>query len=349
MRKLYIILFLCILSGFVSKAQDIHMSHVHASPIYLNPAMTGMFNADMRMIADFRSQWRSVTTDYRTMYASVDMKTRTLFRRNSALGFGLEVFSDRAGDLDFRSYGAHFSLSGIKTLDGYHGKKVISAALKFGVLGNSLDYSKIIAFDEEPEIMNGIDNNILYADWSIGLGWFHELKKKDHTYHLGFSMNHINRPLVDFGIYNETQHPEELHRRITFHGGADLHLNKSMEIMPTFVFMDQGPHKEILMGTFWKYKTMQTAKTVKKSDLAIYLGVWGRWYFEFDGVGGFDAVVASVRADYMNTSITFSYDLNMSTLSLASYGRGGPEISIIQLLEWRGNNRRRVHCPAVGW
>ncbi len=350
MRNLYKYIIVGILSlclSLASKGQDIHFSHIHASPIYLNPAMTGMFEGDMRLIADFKSQWSSVTTNYQTMYGSADMKTRTMFGTNSAFGFGLEVFSDRAGDLDFRTYGAHFSLSGMRTLDGFHGKKMMTVAAKFGVIGHSVDYSKIIAFDNEPGIDQGIENNLLVMDWSIGLGWFHEMKIKKHMYYLGLSVSHINRPQVDFGLDIIDPENEILYTKFIFHGGADIYLSKQMNIMPSWIFMDQGPHREITMGSYWRYNANHT-RSLRKKNISLYLGLWGRWYFEFDGITGFDALIASVRMNMRQTSVTLSYDINLSSLALASNGRGGPEISIIQLLEWRGA-RRRVHCPSLNW
>ncbi len=345
MRRL-LTLILSLVCCIAVKAQDIHFSHPHANPLLLNPAMTGLFDADMRLIADFRAQWQSVGTNYRTMYASVDMKTPAFFRRSSAMGIGLELYSDVAGDLDFRNYGVHLTLSGLKTLDGYQGRKMITVAGKFGVIGQSVDYSKIIAFEEEPAIMNGIDNNILKMDWSLGLGWFHEMKLKGHVYYLGFSSAHINRPDVNFGLYDQGA-AESLHRRHIFHGGADFKISESMNIMPSAVFVDQGPHREIVIGTFWRFKSI--APNLKKKDLAVYLGAWGRWYFEFDGLSGFDAIVAAVRLNYQKTSFTFSYDINTSSLALASLGRGGPEFSVVQLVDWKNNPHRRVRCPALSW
>ncbi len=345
MKKLYIIILSSLFLSLGLKGQDIHFSHIHSTPLVLNPGMAGMFEGDLRLMADFRSQWKSVTTDYQTMYGAVDMKTRTFHGRNSAIAFGLEVFSDKAGDLDFRTYGSHFTLSGLKTLDGRNGKKLITAAAKIGVIGNSVDFSKIYAFDEEPEINNGIENSLVHLDMAIGLGWFHEMKKKKHMYYLGFSLAHITRPSVDFGLYTEDQPAEILYRRYVFHGGGDIFMSKSMNLMPSFIFMDQGPHKEITMGTFWKYRSGKT-RIQKKKNLAIYLGLWGRWYFEFDGIAGFDAIIASLRLNMKKTSLTFSYDINTSSLSAASYGRGGPEISIIHIADWRRASQK-VHCPVM--
>ncbi len=342
---------LLILGIYQLNAQDIHMSHIHASPLHLNPAMAGMFDGDIRLIADFRSQWHAVTTDYRTMYASMDAKTRTMFKRNSAVAFGLEMFSDRAGDLDFRTYGGYYTMSMLQTLDGYRGRKMISAAIKFGVLGNSFNINNTNEVVEQENFIgsNYANDNILYTDWQLGIGWFHELKKQKHTYYLGFAAAHLNEPKIDFNLIDQAQEENGrfLHRKFTFHGGGDFTLSKAMTLMPSAIYVDQGPNKEILMGTFWKYRSLQ--KHLKKKNIAMYIGTWARWHFEFDGITGFDALIAAARFNYKTTSFTFSYDINLSSLSMASAGRGGPEISLVHIVEMKNKKKRKVRCPALDW
>ena len=50
-----------LLMTLVLKAQDVHFSHIHASPTIMNPAMTGLFDGDLRLILNYRSQWNNFT------------------------------------------------------------------------------------------------------------------------------------------------------------------------------------------------------------------------------------------------------------------------------------------------
>ena len=58
-------------------AQDYHLSHYDAAPLYLNPALTGMskdIRGDYRITSDFRSQWKSLgIKQYKTFYVGYDM------------------------------------------------------------------------------------------------------------------------------------------------------------------------------------------------------------------------------------------------------------------------------------
>lgn len=338
----FIFVLILIFTSKQSKSQDIHFSHLHSTPLLINPAFAGVFEGDLRLVSDYKSQWSSVTTNFQTIYASVDMNTRTIHGTNSAFGFGMELFSDKAGDLDFSTNGVHLSFSGLQSLDR-KGKKLFTGGMKFGLINRSVDFTKIYAFDNEPQVDNGLNNSFWVMDVSLGLGWFHEYKTSN-SYFISASYNHINRPNVGMKLYEEATVEEILFRKFNVNIGADFKIKKRMNLIPSFNFMDQGPHKEILFGTFWKYKAFQSGRN-KKQNMSLFLGAWARWYFEFDGINGIDAIIASARLNIKTTSFTFSYDINISSLSLVSYGRGGPELSIIHIAQWR-RARRKVYCPA---
>ena len=93
------------------KAQDVHFSHIHASPTIMNPAMTGLVDGDLRLVLNYRSQWNNFTTGYKTFAASADTKLIKI-GKHDFIGAGLQVYKDVAGDLEFTtSYGGlSFSL-----------------------------------------------------------------------------------------------------------------------------------------------------------------------------------------------------------------------------------------------
>ena len=112
--KTWSVLFLLAVQSL--SAQDIHLSHIHASPTILNPSLAGLFNGDIRSITNYRSQWESFTNGYRTMVTSADMKVARMGVYDF-LGAGLQVYSDKAGDLDFydefwKSYFVFFKIFG---------------------------------------------------------------------------------------------------------------------------------------------------------------------------------------------------------------------------------------------
>ena len=54
-------------------AQDIHFSQFYASPLTLNPSLTGNFDGLMRFGGNYRNQWASVSVPYSTASVYTDL------------------------------------------------------------------------------------------------------------------------------------------------------------------------------------------------------------------------------------------------------------------------------------
>ena len=318
-------------------SQDVHFSHIHASPTILNPAMTGLFNGQVRFIANSKGQWNGLTKGYRTFAGSVDMRMFE-FNREDVIAGGLNIISDKAGDLDFTTTAVLGSVSVLKTLGDHY----FAFGLQSGVISNSVDFSKIVAFDIEPDVQSGAPDRINYLDINTGVAWFYNFDRFSNIY-LGVSASHLNRPDVSF--YKDEDLSESLiaYRKYIFHGGADIEVNRKNTVMPSFIFMDQGPHREITVGSYWKYKTSMNGS--RNSTSALYFGGWLRWYAERNYLGT-DAIVAAIRMDFKNTFLSLTYDINISSLTRASNGAGGPEFSVIHIIDSWGNKRpTKIRCP----
>lgn len=334
-------IFFCFLFSLSAFAQDVHFSQIHSSPTILNPAMTGLFIGDMRFIANARSQWQSVTKAYKSIAGSADMKL-VEFNDGDVIGGGLQLLTDKAGDLDFKTTSVGLNVSFLKSID--KGRNFLSFGLQNAFVTNSVDYSKIIAFDTEPAIQNGATNQINYWDISAGIGWFHNFNK-DYAFHVGVSLNHINKPYVSF--FNDEYSGADLHlyRKFVVHGTGDLKMNKRSILKPSFLYADQGPHKETTIGTFWKYKASKDRR--QRKPTSIYFGAWLRSHISKSHFGT-DAIIGAVRLDIQNTFMTFTFDITVSSLNAVAYGNGGPEFSIVQIIDYKKAKRRpaKVECPA---
>lgn len=349
MKKLFNILCLLFI-GFQLNGQDIHFSHIHATPIHLNPAMTGVIQgAEMRFIANSRLQWETFTKGYKTISASLDMKLLAL-NSSSVLSGGLQLYADRAGDLNFSTNAAALNISVQKSFDA-RSRNMVSIGFKGAYLNHRIDYSKMIGYEIETELLESAPNSLQNWDLGAGMTWFHTSHHKDFFY-LGASVFHLNQPTISFfgDLDNWEDLPEKelgkvLYRKIVLHGGGNFRLQKNISALPSFIFQDQGPHREIKIGSFFKYGNSQSQK---KNDYAIYLGGWLRWYIEKD-IFGTDAFDLSLRVDHNKTIYTFSFDINTSKLTRASYGLGGPELSIIKLIDWNRPRRKKfkVKCPIM--
>ena len=343
-RSLSILFFLG-LNCVALVAQDIHLSHIHASPTILNPAMNGLFKGQARVIANARSQWNTVTKGYKTAVASADMKL-ILLPSGDFISGGIQLMSDKAGDLNFSTNSISSSFSYLKTFDK-RGRNFFAFGVQNSYVSNRVDYSKIITFDYIPALDKGQANDqINYWDFNAGIGWFHS-PNRNNSYYLGLSAFHLNRPQVGFINAAYSESATTLYRRINFHGGATLRLSHELTMKPSFLFMDQGPHREITVGSFIRYKTYRRGLH-KRPLYFIYAGIWMRSYFEND-TAGIDALIASIKYEYRKLTIALSYDINISSYYLASNGRGGLEFSLIRVFDWERpqNSKRKVKCPAM--
>ena len=73
MKKTLLFLTVCVSLASVVTAQDPNFSQFFASPLTLNPALTGKFDGDFRFAANYRNQWPSINNAYTTGTASFDM------------------------------------------------------------------------------------------------------------------------------------------------------------------------------------------------------------------------------------------------------------------------------------
>lgn len=328
-------------------AQDIHFAHIHASPTILNPAMTGLINnGNVRFIANARTQWNSVTNGYKTVAGSVDGKVLHL-NGQDFIGGGLQLTGDKAGDLGFSKMSAGIGLSMLKSLDD-RGDHYVTFGLRGSMYSYRIDFSKMVGFDNEPIIDAGAPSSFSFLDVSAGVAWYYNFDR-NNTMYLGGALFHINNPntsffnRIDVEENNENYAYEKLYRKVVFHGGANIRLGSYITALPSFIFMDQGPHREMNMGTFVKFLK---SSSMKETNSSFYIGGWFRYYVD-KGATGSDAVIAAVRMDINNTYFTFSFDFNLSTLTVASYGAGGPELSVVHVLDLPNDKKKnsKVKCP----
>lgn len=296
--------------------QDIHFSQADLSPLNLNPASAGMFNSEYRLHINERSQWRSVTVPYKTFSTSFDASLRKIpYLKENYAGAGIVFNNDRAGD-------GNFGTNQIKLCLAYHHKikndtgMVISAGFNIAYNQHSVDYTKFyfgnqyngMAYD--PSIQSNEffgTENMSYFDASIGVVLNYAYKNM--PYEAGISFHHLNKPQQSF-LENISV---ELDRKFTFHFISEIKISDNLSVNPNLFWFRQGRFNELNMGGLVRRKL--NSLTFR----AIYFGGWFRFK---------DAGIACFAFDYQNFRVGISYDINISSLTAASNGRGGLEISL---------------------
>ena len=71
MKKIFT-LSVTVMLAFSVVAQDPNFSQFFASPLTLNPALTGKFDGDFRVAGNYRNQWPAFNNAYTTSTLSLD-------------------------------------------------------------------------------------------------------------------------------------------------------------------------------------------------------------------------------------------------------------------------------------
>ena len=321
-----------------SNSQDIHFTQFYASPLTLNPALTGYSEGDYRAAAIYRNQWQSVTTPFQTYGASFDSKILRYKLKNDILGGGIVFNADKAGTGKLFFIQALASISYHKSIDKA-GKHYVALGFQAGFVQKSIQYN-LLSF---PEQFDGVDfdrtlangesfssNSVKYADINMGVLWYSNFSERIGAF-AGFSYLHINRPKETFlGQTNK------LPSRYTGHAGMSIGVVKNFYIKPNFIYMYQTKAQEINLGTAFEYHIPMK----KDNKLVTSVGAWYRLN---------DATSVSASLEYMRFRAGFAYDVNVSNLKPASNLRGAFEIYVMYTGFYKGSAPKpiRVVCPMM--
>jgi type IX secretion system PorP/SprF family membrane protein len=337
MKKIFVFLLLGFVCNF-STAQDIHFSNYNAQPLLLNPATTGLNGCDWRVGANYKAQWLGVSegNTYRTSSVFADFAMGKPTKFSNFGGVGISLFSDQAGDLNYNtnkvdvSFAYHIMLNKRATSS-------LSFGLQAGFGHRGFDQGRAL-FEFDPitgePILSSVENfdasTRLYGD--AGAGFLYSTSpRKNSNFFFGLALQHINQPNISsFNINRDAS--ERMYMKFTLHGGALIPLGDKMGLMPGFMLLKQGTSYEANISTFIKYNF----SIVPNQKNALYFGIMYRLE---------DALVLALRSDIKRFQIHFSYDLNVSKLTGASSGNGGPEAALIYTGCFNRKNVDR-YCPA---
>ena len=291
------------------KAQDPHFSQWEASPVLLNPALTGMANeADFRVNTQYRSQWGSLAPNFSTVSLSADK----MF--GNKWGAGAVIINDD-GAKAFNSF--HFVFSGSYLITSPSQKQLkLSVGIQAGIIYKSIKEDHLV-FDNQYD--NGIFNTDLangepFEKYSrlmpeVNIGMYYQgsyLENKLKPY-ASFAIQHCTYPKESFLENGSSRLP--LHFILAI--GSAYELNKKMAVDPKLLLMKQGTAMEAMLGSLFHYDY--------DDEVRFSTGLGYRWQ---------DAVIFYLGCRYKNVTYRMSYDLNISPLKTYTKGKGGLEFSV---------------------
>jgi type IX secretion system PorP/SprF family membrane protein len=337
-RLLLSILFLSLLID--ASAQDPAFSQFFASPLTLNPALTGKFNGVARVAGNYRDQWPAINNAFITSTVSVDMPIlRNRLAENNTWGVGLMGMTDRTADGILTSNYISFSTAYHLSLDE-DGYQQIGLGFQGTYATKMLDGTKLHFEDQldqqggwslpSEETISGRQVNINYFDMNFGL-LYSVTTNGSNNYYLGTSLYHINRPHESF-LGDDTY---TLHPRFTVHGGFSQPIEGSTSYIHfSGLYSRQDNATDVVLGGAWSVNVNND----NDNPTNFYAGSWLR----FSNL--IDAWIPYVGLDFGSFSLGLTYDVNVSSLKSASQSRGGIELSLIYIQK-SSDGRKQVPCP----
>ena len=309
------------------QAQDIHFTMYDAMPITTNPATAGVFNGNFRGVLNYRSQWGSIANPYKTYAVMLDGALLKNKWKSGYFGVGLGAYSDVAGETKFGTTKISLALSSVLYLDSKNSASVgfLGSWAQNSINGDNLRWDSQFdgqTFNASTASLESFKfENASYLDYSAGALWAYGEGTKtlssfdNFTMQAGIAFYHVTRPSqkIEFGDL------DKLYSKWAIHAESLIGLfNSKWALKPKMVVYLQGPASEITGGILARYILVEESKyTGIFKEMAISFGTYYR-------VG--DAFSPSVEFETSGLAVGVAYDMNISDLSAATGGNGGPEI-----------------------
>jgi type IX secretion system PorP/SprF family membrane protein len=323
---------LIVLLTTTAKAQDIHFSQFFEAPLYRNPALAGIVNADVRVQTLYRSQWNSIANAYKTASFNAEYKLPVV--NDDYITLGAQVFYDRAGSIGMKTTHILPALNYHKSLSQDR-NAYLSVGFMGGLVQRSIDRSQMKTTESYTNGYDGETNlqpQYHYLDGSAGISYNTQLGQNEkNNLVIGVAYHHFNKPKSSFyNNYNVTVQPKWV-----YSADVKLSINESSFVTIYNDHVRQGSYSETLSGMLYG---LNIGSYTENPDYTLQAGAFLRWG---------DAVIPMVQMDYQPFTVSLSYDVNTSRLTTSSYGRGGFELSLkyAGFLNRESSTSEALRCP----
>lgn len=347
MRNIFVS-FLFLLFSLEIQAQDRLFSQFYASPLTLNPALTGAFEGKFRVSSIYRDQWReAMDNPYQTFSSALDLRWRMGKERKryqDHVAVGIMFFQDRAGAINFSTTKIAASAAYHKALD-VRNTQFISLGFQAGIVQRNVNFGNITFEDQfngttgysDPTEERLPENNYSFGDYSIGLNYVFSPKTSRFRLFAGGAIHHFHNPTVSFYHKTDDESDEpnnKLAPRYSAQLSAQVPVSKGITFLPRAIFDRQDSHMKLDAGGNFR---------MSLSDfrlVSLHLGSYVRPVSDFGNGLRLDAVVALVGIEFNNVLIGTSYDFYLG--KTAGFNRGTFEMSVAYLGEYEDD---LILCP----
>lgn len=312
---IYLLVFIGISLSTLSFSQDIHFTNYHYSPLYLSPTKTGAFRGTYRVGANVRDQFSSfIETPYQTFMAYGDMPIGFGFKPHHWIGVGLNVYTDRAGLLNFQNSGAHISIAYHLAVDPKY-KTVFSFGLQYGTTQRKINSTNYSSFETlngnlaDPDLTLLQDFNPSISDLNIGLS-MKRWTSKDSYIDFGVSIYHLLQSSYRF---SGSTIDNPISNRINIYGEYYIQSTDQLALRPTVVYSRIYQFQNLFGQFNLEYKLKKKGSNILKGGI---------------GYRANDAIQLLAGMIFRGWDVGIAYDLTVSSAAEFNNRFGGIELGV---------------------
>ena len=317
-------------SVMINQAQDIHFSMYNLSPLTMNPANTGNYKGDWRIMGNYRSQWKEISKAYNTFSVGGDMN---FYPSNQNVAAGIFLVNDKSG--------GNLSVTKVFISGAYH-KKIagfkLSAGIQPGIVIKSIDFNANTFpnqlnwgtgnFDNTlPNNEPFIKQRVVYFDLNAGFNISKRIKKFEPE--IGGSFFHLTNPNESFYTNGN-----KLTVRQIYFASLRYYINDKIAVVPNTIVNITTKANDWIFGLNLEYTLNKNVFFENK----VFAGfMWRKGVKRIS-----DAAIINAGVKFNNYTIGFSYDINVSSLKTSTGSKGAYEIALI----YTGKNTR-IHKKQI--
>jgi type IX secretion system PorP/SprF family membrane protein len=329
-----------LLGALVINAQDAHFSQFYASPLTLNPALTGNFNGFYRISGIYRNQEPGLAQSnpvFSTPSIAADVSLLKDKIKNGALGVGLVFLNDQQNGKTFNSNQFMLSVAYNMTF-GAVKRFQLGAGLQGGIASTKADFSKL-QFDDGFTV--GQNNTLNYTQstealntkaatkglFNAGIFSKYEFATGMRVY-VGYSFNNASHYKENY-ILNSIQQ-FNIPFRHTLHGGFEFEVNDRIVLIPGVMYQNEASANETNFGLNVGIHVVRSPDPMKVATL--FVGLWNRLNTKNY------TLIPELGFDYKGFRAGIAYDAPLTQQRTDGNVIGGPYAQAFELtLSYIGN------------
>lgn len=306
---------------------DPHFSQYYAYSLWMNPALTGATDMVYKATLIHRNQNFGNVNTFSTSGLSAEISTN----RNVNIGFNILNQRATSGGYGYLNGTLSLAYTGVKL--GFNEDYNFTFGMNVGFLNRRFDsstfqlgdqYEQGIGFSPLLPSADNFNNKASSAlDAGAGVAFFDTNPLKRANLYMGFSVNHLTRPVDPFV---DSEGKMKLPMRYLLNMGLSIKLDNNVSLIPHLLYARQGNAQEKMAGLYITIPYGDSAELIAGGNLRLK-----------------DAIVPYAGLTFNNFTMGLSYDINPA-LKNNGIRSNTFEISIT-FFKRKSENYRGIRCP----